>query len=62
MDFLKEKLQPVLVLVTVIWIVEIVNFSLGHRLTVWGILPRTLGGLIGIPLAPFIHAGFWHAV
>ena len=62
MDFLKEKLQPLLFLVAAIWIVEIVNFSLGHRLTVWGILPRNLGGLIGIPLAPFIHAGFWHTV
>ena len=62
MDILKEKLQPLLVLVAVIWTVEIVNFSLGHRLTVWGILPRNLSGLIGIPLAPFIHAGFWHTV
>ena len=62
MDFFKEKLRPVLLLVSVIWIVEIVNFTLGHRLTVWGILPRHLGGLIGIPLAPFIHAGFWHTL
>ena len=62
MDFLKEKLRPLLVLVAVIWFVEIVNISLGHRLTVWGIFPRNLSGLVGIPLAPFIHAGFWHAV
>ena len=62
MDFFIEKLRPILVLVAVIWFVEIVNFSLGHRLTAWGVLPRNLGGLIGIPLAPFIHAGFWHAV
>jgi membrane associated rhomboid family serine protease len=62
MKFLKVKLRPLFGLVAVIWIVEIVNFSLSHRLTVWGILPRNLSGLIGIPLAPFIHAGFWHAV
>ena len=61
MDFLKERLQPVLVLVAVIWLVEVVNLILGHRLAVWGILPRNLGGLIGIPLAPFLHAGLWHA-
>ncbi len=62
MDSIKEKFQPVIILVTAIWIVEVVNFFLGHRLTSWGILPRSLGGLVGIPLAPFIHAGFWHAV
>ena len=62
MEFLKDRLRPVLVLVAMIWIVEIVNFILGHRLTVWGILPRNLSGLIGIPLAPFLHAGLWHAV
>ncbi len=62
MQFLKEKFQPIIILVSAIWIVEIVNFFLGHSLTGWGILPRSLGGLIGIPLAPFIHAGFWHAV
>ena len=49
-------------LVVAIWIVEIVNFFLGHSLTKWGILPRSITGLIGIPLAPFIHAGFWHTV
>ena len=62
MNFIKERLRPVLVLVAVIWLVEAVNFVLGHRLTAWGILPRTPGGLIGIPLAPFLHAGFWHTV
>ena len=62
MEFLKKRLQPVLVLVAVIWIVEVVNLLLGHRLAAWGILPRSLGGLIGIPLAPFIHAGIWHTV
>ena len=62
MNFLKIKLQSLFSLVAVIWIVEIVNFCLGHSLTVWGILPRNLSGLIGVPLAPFIHAGFWHAV
>ena len=26
----------------------------------WGIFPRELGGLIGIPLMPFLHGGFGH--
>ena len=55
-----ERLQPVLVLVGVIWAVEIVNLLTGHVLVSWGILPRSLSGLIGIPLAPLIHGGLWH--
>jgi membrane associated rhomboid family serine protease len=54
--------RPVLLLITLIWVVEVVNVVLGHTLEEWGILPRHLGGLIGIPLAPFIHGGIWHAV
>lgn len=53
---------PVLWLVAIIWSVEVVNFLLGHSLTSWGILPRRIDGLIGIPLSPFIHANLWHAV
>lgn len=56
------EFRPVLILVALIWFVEAVNFALGHTLASWGILPRSLSGLIGIPLAPFIHGGIWHAV
>jgi membrane associated rhomboid family serine protease len=62
MAFIKEKFLPIITLVVVIWVVEIVNFLLGHGLTSWGILPRQMSGLIGIPLAPIIHAGFWHTI
>lgn len=57
-----NRFQPVLILVALIWIVEVVNLFLGHRLVSWGILPRSFSGLIGIPLAPMLHGGFWHAV
>ena len=43
-----------------IWTVELINFSMGHRLSDWGILPRTLKGLKGIPLSPFLHASLIH--
>ena len=59
---IKERLAPVLILVAIIWVVELVNLVSGHRLTAYGIQPRTLSGLIGIPLAPFIHASLWHAI
>lgn len=55
--------RPILFLVALIWGVELVNLVLGHRLgSLVGIEPRSLGGLIGIPLAPLIHVGLLHAV
>jgi len=59
---LLKTLTPVLVLTAVIWGVEVINFLLGHQLAAFGILPRSANGLIGILLAPFIHAGLWHTV
>ena len=47
-------------LIAVLWLVEIVNLLLGHRLCRYGILPRTMHGLMGIPLSPFLHAGVAH--
>ena len=45
-----------------IWVVELVNAPLDHRLTSLGIVPRSIPGLIGIPLSPFIHGSFGHVV
>ena len=56
------RLRPILILLASVWLVEAVNILFGHGFTTWGILPRSLTGLLGIPLAPFIHAGFWHAL
>lgn len=61
MEIIKKTILPLILFIAAIWIVEFVNFFLGHELTAWGILPRRLSGLIGIPLAPFLHAGLWHA-
>ncbi len=62
MSLISNRFQPVLLLVGLIWIVEVVNLFLGHRLISLGIFPRSFAGLIGIPLAPMLHSGFWHAV
>ena len=47
-------------LVAILWGVEIVNSMVGHQLGRFGILPRTLHGLTGIPLSPFLHTGVVH--
>ena len=46
--------------VAVIWAVELVNAALGHRFNEFGILPRQVVGLRGIPLSPILHDGFDH--
>ena len=51
-----------LVLVAVMWLTEIVDVAADGRLDQYGIEPRQDDGLIGIPLAPFLHAGFGHLV
>jgi len=48
--------------VLIIWIIEVVNFSLDHRLCVFGILPRSTPHLAGIFLSPLLHYGFTHVL
>ncbi|MCB1740258.1 MAG: rhomboid family intramembrane serine protease [Gammaproteobacteria bacterium] len=57
-----ERVRPVLMLLAIIWLVEIVNLLLGHGLGRFGIVPRTLDGLVGIPFAPLLHASLGHAL
>ncbi len=47
-------------LLGVMWLSEIVDTFLGGRLDGLGIRPRIADGLLGIPLAPFLHGGFAH--
>ena len=60
-----RRWQPILVLfgcVALLWSIECINMLLDHRLNRWGILPRTLAGLVGIPLSPFLHGSFTHLI
>ena len=57
---LKRNVLPVLAIAALLWAVEAANLVTGHHLNTWGIVPRTLTGLRGIPLSPFIHANLSH--
>lgn len=46
--------------VAVLWLVEIVDAVLPASLDVYGIRPRSQGGLEGIAAAPLLHGGFGH--
>lgn len=46
--------------VAVMWVAWLIDLLPGLRFDRWGIRPRTGRGLLGIPLAPFLHSGFRH--
>ena len=58
----RQQILLILGCVALLWSIECVSAFLGHRLNRWGILPRTLAGLAGIPLSPFLHGSFAHLI
>lgn len=58
---IKEELHGVLLFVGTIWAVFLVSLAL-PSIDLWGVVPRTLVGLVGIPAMPFLHANLHHIV
>ena len=58
-DSRRSGLVLVLAMATLMWISEVVDLAVG-RLDQLGIEPRSVDGLSGVVLAPFLHAGFGH--
>lgn len=56
----REEFRGVAIFVATIWCVYLADFAIPGKLSSWGLVPRTLWGLTGIPLAPFLHANFSH--
>ena len=48
--------------VALLWVIEIVDTILGHRLDGFGVRPWRLDGLDGILFAPLLHANWAHLV
>ncbi|WP_211357031.1 rhomboid family intramembrane serine protease [Nocardioides rubriscoriae] len=46
--------------VALLWLIEVVDALVGHRLDQYGVHPRTDEGLLGIVLAPLLHGGWLH--
>ncbi|MEC8557050.1 MAG: rhomboid family intramembrane serine protease [Planctomycetota bacterium] len=57
---IKGELRGILIFVAVLWAVLGLDAILSYDLTKWGLVPRTLWGLIGIVTSPFLHAGVLH--
>jgi membrane associated rhomboid family serine protease len=56
----KERAALVGGFVLVLWVLELADVLLLGSLDGLGIRPRETFGLLGIPLAPFLHGGFGH--
>lgn len=61
LNFLPPSFKGLLTIVLLVWVLEFIDrFLPGNGLDVLGIVPRSVRGLIGIPLMPFLHDGFGH--
>ena len=56
----REELRGVLVFVGVVWCIFVVGLALPFSINSFGVTPRSLYGLVGVPLMPFLHANFNH--
>jgi membrane associated rhomboid family serine protease len=54
------SLQPVLIFAICLWVIKLFEFLSGVPLGMLGNHPRTVEGLKGIILSPFLHADFRH--
>lgn len=57
---IRQELHWVLLLVGAMWLVALTDLVLPIDLNRFGLIPRTIGGLIGIPCMPFLHGGWGH--
>jgi membrane associated rhomboid family serine protease len=61
-DEVLRALRPVLLLVMALWTVELMNLAMQYRLNQWfGLEPRSIPGLIGVPTMPLLHGSVGHA-
>jgi membrane associated rhomboid family serine protease len=57
---LLKTLRPIVIFIAILWAICLLDLLLPIRLTDWGILPRRITGLIGIPFSPWLHDGPRH--
>lgn len=59
---IKQPLVQLIGFVAIIWVVELVDGFTGNNLDQFGIVPRRLSGLVGIPLSPLLHGSKDHVL
>jgi len=61
-QLMKKDLRYLLFFLALLWGIHILNFVLPWDLRLFGIIPRTIKGLWGIPFSHFIHGDFSHLI
>lgn len=59
---LKQNAMIIGISLAVMWGLEIIDAIAGQAMNGWGIRPRSVEGLLGIPIAPVLHGDFGHLV
>jgi len=59
---IQQEIKGVIAFVAAIWGVFLLDWALPVDLNSFGLTPRTLPGLVGIPAMPFLHANLQHIV
>ena len=59
---MQKNAYVVFVFLLAMWLVYLVDLFIPADLTQFGLVPRSLRGLIGIPASPFLHGGLWHLI
>lgn len=57
---MRKEFYYVAVVIVAIWLVYLVDAIIPYALTDWGVRPRRVVGLVGIPLMPLLHADLFH--
>lgn len=58
--WLVQRIKLLVILTGLLVAIQVINSLTGYALTAFGIIPRTIDGLAGILLAPFIHGSWGH--
>ena len=62
MSLFNKSIVPPLRLTFLMWAVFVIGYYGNFELRIFGVLPRTLSGLVGILTMPLVHGGFSHIV
>jgi membrane associated rhomboid family serine protease len=57
---MRNELYTIAAFILAIWLVFFVDALIPAALTEWGLRPRSVRGLAGIPMMPMLHGGFGH--
>ena len=57
---IQQEIKGVVIFIAIIWGVFLLEYVVPFDLLAFGVTPRTLHGLVGIPAMPFLHANLQH--